>query len=92
MVPKSLMCISTVLISRGRFCRVRDLQLETGKKVVNYEKYMPLTYLLALSFPSCRKSGSRIYSSVLAQLPLEPQDTPLRREMRSLPAGGSYFG
>lgn len=80
MVPESQMCVSTALISRGRSCRVRDLQLEAGKKVVNYEKYIPLTYFAACSLPSCRYSGTEIYSSVLAQFFLKPQDSPLRRE------------
>jgi len=54
MVPESLTCVSTVLISRGRSCNVRDLQLETGKKAVNNKKYMPLAHFSGLSPPICR--------------------------------------
>lgn len=77
------MCVSAVPISRGRSFRVGDLQLEAGKKVVNYEKYMPLTYFAASSLSSCRYSGTQIYSSVLAQFLLKPQDPPVRRETDS---------
>lgn len=80
MVPQSQMCVSAVLISRGRPCRVRDLQLDSRKKVVNYEKYMSLTYFVACCHRRCRNSGTQIYSSVLVQFLLKLQDSPLRRE------------
>ena len=68
-----------MLISRGRSCRVREPQLETGKKVLNCKK-IGWSYYPTLSLPSSRKSGSQIYSSVFAQLFLKPQNLLLRRE------------
>lgn len=74
------MCVSTMLVSRGRSCRVRGLQLGNGRKVVNHEQYTPLTCFPVLSLPSCGKSGSQINSSVLAWFLLKPQGSPLRWE------------